>query len=518
MLNKKLKKLKKLVNNPKAFVRDSFLFKPKNNLDAKILGYTYNAAKNDIVIASSDFVTSLQSSLAKNSKVVFIKTRPGQRNVIVATKSSLKELSLALCKIGDSDVEVSFDVNGKLVKNLSIEETLKTLFDRKVINIRFAHRKSKEKTYFELQVWDESDDYLTAPKANMVSRRLWKQSIQTNNLFQLGEVRFLHEILDGADENECNFPIDYVFTWVNSSDEDWQEMYAQYNPKVRTDANSLSRFVSRDELMYALRAIETYAPWVRKIHIVSNCKAPAWLDTTNNKINWVDHSEIFDTIDLPTFSSHSIEACIHKIPDLANYFIYSNDDFILCRPVSKTDFFEPNGNCKIKFEAWGNVNGDIRVGDPDYLNAARNCQDLLHAEFGVKPSQLHCHAPQAMRVDLINELELKFPESFKTTRGNKFRKITDIAVTGFLMHHYAYLSGRGVKDYTPTLLIQRNHNYKERFTTILKQKENLIFENNKRYLSFCVNDGADSHLDDDWNISVQDFLDNYLPKKSSFEK
>ncbi|HAT06897.1 MAG TPA: hypothetical protein DCS77_14580 [Aeromonas salmonicida] len=123
-----------------------------------------------------------------------------------------------------------------------------------------------------------------------------------------------------------------------------------------------------------------------------------------------------------------------------------------------------------------------------------------------------------MRVDLITELEDKFHDSFKTTRGNKFRKITDIAVTGFLMHHYAYLSGRGIKDYTPTLLIQRNHNYKERFSTILKQKENLIFESSKRYLSFCVNDGADSHLDDDWNISVQDFLDNYLPMKSSFEK
>ncbi|HDZ8880561.1 MULTISPECIES: stealth conserved region 3 domain-containing protein [Aeromonas] len=515
MLNKKLKKL---VNNPKAFVRDSFIFKQKNKFDAKVLSYTYNPTKNDIVIASSGFIYSLQSSIAKNSKVVFIKPKSGHRNVLITTKQHLKDLSLAFCKIGDSNVEVSFDSNGKLVKNLNIEDTFKTICDNKITNIRFAHRKSKEKAYFELQVWEESEDYLTAPKANMISRRLWKQSVQNSNLFELGDVRFLNEILGELDENECNFPIDYVFTWVNSADEDWQKMYALYNPKVRSDANSLSRFVSRDELMYALRAIEKYAPWVRKIHVVSNCKAPEWLDLTHEKINWVDHADIFDAEDLPTFSSHSIEACIHKIPGLANHFIYSNDDFIICRPVDKTDFFEPNGNCKIKLEPWGNVNGGVRIGDPDYLNAARNCQELLHQEFGVKPSQLHCHAPQAMRVDLINELEVKFYNSFKTTRSNKFRKITDIAVTGFLMHHYAYLSGRGVKDYTPTLLIQRNHNYKERFSLILKQKENIIFEGNKRYLSFCVNDGADSHLDDDWNNSVQDFLDNYLPMKSSFEK
>ncbi|HAT06896.1 MAG TPA: hypothetical protein DCS77_14575 [Aeromonas salmonicida] len=318
MLNKKLKKL---VNNPKAFVRDSFIFKHKNKFDAKMLGYTYNVTKNDVVVASFGFIESLQSSIAKNSKVVFIKPRAGQRNVIITTKQYLKDLSLALCKIGDSNVEVSFDLNGKLVKNLNIEDTFKSICDKKIINLRFAHRKSKEKAYFELQVWDESDDYLTAPKANMVSRRLWKQSIQQSNLFQLGEVRFLNEILDGFDENECHFAIDYVFTWVNSADEDWQEMYAQYNPKIRTDANSLSRFVSRDELMYALRAIETYAPWVRRIHVVSNCKAPEWLNTTHDKINWVDHSEIFDAEDLPTFSSHSIEACIHKIPGLANHFI-----------------------------------------------------------------------------------------------------------------------------------------------------------------------------------------------------
>ena len=65
------------------------------------------------------------------------------------------------------------------------------------------------------------------------------------------------------------------------------------------------------------------------------------------------------------------------------------------------------------------------------------------------------------------------------------------------MHHYAYLSVGGLRIIRQHYWIQRNHNYKERFAMILKQKENLIFESNKRYLSFCVNDGSDSHLDDD---------------------
>lgn len=128
MLNKKLKKL---VNNPKAFVRDSFIFKQKNKFDAKLLGYTYNSAKNDVVIASFGFIESIQSSIAKNSKVVFIKSKSGQRNVLITTKQYLKDLSLAFCKIGDSDVEVSFDSNGKLVKNLNVEDAFKVICEKK---------------------------------------------------------------------------------------------------------------------------------------------------------------------------------------------------------------------------------------------------------------------------------------------------------------------------------------------------------------------------------------------------
>lgn len=37
-------------------------------------------------------------------------------------------------------------------------------------------------------------------------------------------------------------------------------------------------------------------------------------------------------------------------------------------------------------------------------------------------------------------------------------------------------------------------------------------------LSFCVNDGADSHLNDEWNIKTLAFLENYFPDKSAFEK
>lgn len=507
-----VRKVKKLFQNPKWFIADSRLGKA-----VKKKAVQFEIERINKKYFSFDEACSFKKELSEHVETFFIPSLPGQREAIVIVESNISKFISVLIHINQNAYEVAFDNKGKLIKKIT-NETLSDLFiNNRVVNFRFVSRRTKEQMYFEIQLWREEKEFYDSPNANMVSRRLWKSTEEEYSLLKLGKVSHYHEILGDNSELFCGFDVDYVFTWVNSDDEDWKKMYNEFNPVKKTDANSISRFLSRDELMFSLRAIEEYAPWVRKIHVVSNCKPPKWLDVNNVKINWVDHSEIFDEDCLPTFSSHSIEATIHKIKELSNHFIYSNDDFILSRPVSKNDFFEPNGNCKIKFEKWGNVNGIVKKGDPDYLNAARNCQLLLEKEFGVKPSQLHCHAPQAMRVDILSEMEGKYSISFDKTRKNKFRDVSDIAVTGFLFHHYAYLSGRGVKDYTPTMLIQRNHNYIERFEKILNQKNKTIFSNNGRYLSFCVNDGADSHLDEKWNVNLNKFLDDYLSNKSQFE-
>ena len=46
-------------------------------------------------------------------------------------------------------------------------------------------------------------------------------------------------------------------------------------------------------------------------------KVPSWLNTTNDRISVVQHSEIFtNQSHLPTFSSPAIEINIHHIPGL----------------------------------------------------------------------------------------------------------------------------------------------------------------------------------------------------------
>ena len=123
--------------------------------------------------------------------------------------------------------------------------------------------------------------------------------------------------------------VDAVYTWVNHLDKGWQSLWSQ---EFSSETLDLDRYASNDEIRYSLRSLYKYAPWLRKIHIVSNCARPEWL-AFHPKINWVEHADIFpDQSSLPTFNSHAIESCLHKIPELAENFIYMNDDFMLNQP------------------------------------------------------------------------------------------------------------------------------------------------------------------------------------------
>ena len=134
-----------------------------------------------------------------------------------------------------------------------------------------------------------------------------------------------------------DFPVDIVYTWVDGNDPEWiekkQKTLSNYSEFHQTkEVSGEARFTAREELKYSLRSIEKYAPWVRKIFIVTDNQTPSWLDTDNNKIEIVDHKDIFDKQYLPSYNSNAIESCIHKVPDLSNNFLSMNDDLFIGRP------------------------------------------------------------------------------------------------------------------------------------------------------------------------------------------
>lgn len=362
-----------------------------------------------------------------------------------------------------------------------------------------------------LEQWTSAArDGLTARSTNLLVSRIWHPDADApSGAFELST------LLPGPPLNESRFEIDWVFSWVDGTDPEWLANFRTHAPARMSDATDRSRFEHRNDLLYALRGLSDFAPWIRRIYVVSDCRPPAWLDLGQDKIRWVDLTELFEPDHLPVFNSHAIETTLHRIPDLSEYFVYSNDDFYLARRTTPGDFFTPGGLCIARLEPFGMVNGAVTEGDPDYINGARNAAALLLGEFGAWPTQLHSHAPMSLRRSVYAEMEEKFQAEIERTRSTRFRSATDVNSTSFMFHHYAIATGRGVAADPLTRLVQQNHNYPERFRELLRERTRW---GGARRLSFCVNDGHGSLDNEDWNTSATAFLEKYFPNPSPFEQ
>lgn len=137
--------------------------------------------------------------------------------------------------------------------------------------------------------------------------------------------------------------IDFVITWVDGSDPEWQKEKSRYDISAGDKRNN--RFRDWGLLKYWFRAVEQYAPWVNKIHFVTWGHIPDWLDTSNPKLHIVKHEDFIPHEFLPTFNSVVIELFLHKIPGLSENFVYFNDDMFLNAPVKPSYFFKNGLPC-----------------------------------------------------------------------------------------------------------------------------------------------------------------------------
>ena len=136
--------------------------------------------------------------------------------------------------------------------------------------------------------------------------------------------------------------IDFVITWVDMDDPVWQADFKKYsgNPGNTENGVSEARFRDYGFLKYWFRGVEKFAPWVRRIHFVTCGQKPAWLNTDNPKIHLVSHKDYIPGQFLPTFNSVVIEYYLHRIPGLAEHFVYFNDDVHIINTVGTERFFK----------------------------------------------------------------------------------------------------------------------------------------------------------------------------------
>lgn len=142
-------------------------------------------------------------------------------------------------------------------------------------------------------------------------------------------------------------PIDIVIPWVNTSSEQWQNLFQKYKAEethlASDDGNAFGPTTFRDyeTLKYWFRGVETNCPWVNKIILILQDEShiPEWLNTDCPKLRIVYHNEYIPNELLPTFNSMEILCFVPLIEGLSTNYIVCNDDTYFINAIAKKRFF-----------------------------------------------------------------------------------------------------------------------------------------------------------------------------------
>ena len=277
--------------------------------------------------------------------------------------------------------------------------------------------------------------------------------------------------------------IDLVYLWVNGNDPKWiAKRNACIGKPTDKQENCAGRYADSGELKYSLRSIEKYAPWIRKIFIVTDEQVPEWLDTSNPKVHVVDHKEIMPEESLPCFNSTLIEHYLDKIPGLSEHFLFSNDDMYINRPVSPATFFEADGLPIL------------------YMNRKpfRKLALLFRDRVVGKPLSMYLKST-------ITFANRKFEKEFSPMIPHHVRSADDVQRSVY--SYVALAEKKGHLRY-----VSQSHSFR------LHIDNHKLYEKFERYnpVFFCMNDSEFAN-DADRKAAIE-FLDRQFPKKSQFEK
>lgn len=327
--------------------------------------------------------------------------------------------------------------------------------------------------------------------------------------------------------------IDIVITWVDGDDETWRESRAKYKFLETGQPEPEVRFRDYGTLRYVFRSIEMYAPWIRKIHLVTCGQKPAWLNTEHPKLHMVDHRDYIPGEYLPTFSSHTIELNFHRMEDLAEQFIYFNDDTLLAAPTEPTDFFRDGKPCDaaVLTPVIGTVPGDAfahyLLNNVAVVNAHFNLRSVLRGNlknwfnprYGVYNVRnilfsaitswvvgfKNFHMPAPMLKSTFPKVWDLEPEMLDKTCRNKFRGLNDISP--YIMSYYNFCTNN---------FVPRSPKY-GRYLDLGHDPRTLRDAVSGRYKYITINDVSGLKDYNAAKIQLQEVLEAAFPKKSSFE-
>ena len=329
--------------------------------------------------------------------------------------------------------------------------------------------------------------------------------------------------------------IDFVITWVDMSDTKWQKDFVKYSSKAENEKNSVSvaRFRDYGLLKFWFRGVEKFAPWVRKIHFVTCGQKPEWLNENHPKINLVNHKDFIPEQFLPSYNSVVIERYLHKIPDLAEHFVYFNDDFYIINHIDKSRFFQNGLPCDISIFQYNpnwsqwyiRIKNNIKLINK-HFNKKEVINNFYHKWFsplyGKKlwmnylmkyyPRFITLRTPhnaQPFLKSMFEDVWKHCEKELTETSINRFRAVTDYTLSYFEL-------GKCVQAILLRIILTMIQNVCPHDTAKTKKAVNVI--RNQSYKLICLNDNVRIRNFDQVIRNINDAFDSILPEKSNFER
>ena len=333
--------------------------------------------------------------------------------------------------------------------------------------------------------------------------------------------------------------IDFVVLWLDSNDPKWQKDYATYSPNSKFGKGNV-RFRDHETFKYWFRAVETYAPWVHKVFLITNGKFPDWINKDCSKLELVEHADYIPHDLLPTFNSCVIELFLNRIERLSEHFVYFNDDFYLNAPVKPDYYFKKGLPCDNNKESCFNVpiyTKEDRFGVTITMLASIG---LVNGHFNrwktVRQSPMRWFGPhlglsgfimscllakQRLFIGFTNyHIEQAFLKSifddawekekdFMKESCTRFR--TDVSAIQYLFRYWQFASNKFYPMKRSRAFFFLNNK------GVIKDIEKTMM--NEKVSSICLNDSAFCS-DEDYEFlktNLQRLFEKKFPKKSSFE-
>ena len=286
-------------------------------------------------------------------------------------------------------------------------------------------------------------------------------------------------------------------------------------------------------MRYWFRGVERALPWIRKVHFVTWGHLPAWLNTEHPKLHVVRHDVFMPKAYAPTFSSSAIMLNIHRIPDLAEEFILSNDDFFFLDRMKPSDYFQSALPCDCLHvrpitEACTDAFGHILWNNISCISEQFDYQSCLaqHREKWFHP----CYSEEVLADNRRMEKMRHFPGFANPHLPQPFLKSTFEQVwekAHARLHYASKQKFRTWSDHTEWLM--RDWQLATgKFTPYMRRGKYIALDAPKEELKkallstkhpiVCLNEGEKEVDFLSRRSYVQALFQRVLPEKSAFEK